>query len=149
MSGAEDNESVVILTTHATWQTRHGPNALKKWRMDRPMDMSEAEADYYARTEKTGKVEPDLACPYILATYFEIVWIDEAHEIKRTDGAQSLLIQWLYADFVGLSTATPDPNRIKDYIGYLKFIRPRREPIDEEKVEWGVDLPNFNLYTLD
>lgn len=46
---------------------------------------------------------------------FEVLWVDEVHEIKRDDGSQSLSIEWLQPDFTGMASASPSLNPIEDF----------------------------------
>jgi hypothetical protein len=76
--------------------------------------------------------------------------LDEAHNIKNPEGSQSLAVQWLDADFAGLSTATPGINRISCWRGYLKFIRlTDRDIIPEEVLGQAASDPDFNPYLID
>jgi hypothetical protein len=90
---------------------------------------------------------PDWKCPYLIPHTFDIVWVDEAHEIKRDDGSQSLAIQWLRPHFIGLATATPGVNRIEDWKGYLAIIRPRQAIPEDQQRAADADFL-FNPYTL-
>jgi hypothetical protein len=60
----------------------------------------------------------------------------------------SVAIQWLAAEFTGLSTATPAINRVEDWHGYLKFIKPRKDWDDPRVQEiWEIDA-TVNPYGL-
>jgi hypothetical protein len=78
----------------------------------------------------------------------DVCWVDEAHRIKRADSHTSVAIQWLAAEFTGLSTATPAINRVEDWRGYLKFIK-SREDWDDPRVQeiWEIDA-TVNPYGL-
>ncbi len=53
---------------------------------------------------------------------FGFVILDEAHVIKQISNKTSTTIKWLRANFHILITATPMPNGIDDWKGYMPFI---------------------------
>jgi hypothetical protein len=78
------------------------------------------------RTKKNDLV-PNKDWPQDLQGIIDFCSVDESHYIKRADSYTSMEIQWLAAEFTGLSTATPTIDRIEVWRGYLKFIKPRED----------------------
>lgn len=141
----EDNPNncyKIVVTSHPTLATRNGPSKVADYRISQGMRKQHATSK--AVWENPG----DFRCPHLIPGRFHIVWVDEAHFIKRADSAGSLAVQWLRPFFTGLATATPGVNRIQDFEGYLKHIRPRQQISDEQQAInlWG---EHFNPYAVD
>lgn len=115
-NGQESNKNIVVITSINTFDSRHGPQVLKTWRIKQGVSAAEAQKAYNV---------PDYDCNLLLKEMFENVIVDEAHSLKRPDGSYSQVIQWLKPRFYLLATATPAMNSIRDWEGYLPFVQPR------------------------
>lgn len=124
-SGSQANMRKIIVTSHATMNSRHGPSKLKIWRL-KQRDEVASQADALENSM-------DTRCPHMLEGRFFMVVIDEAHLIKREKGKWAQTMLWLQPHFYLLATATPAINSIQDWAGYLPFLQPRAEPKDLEK----------------
>lgn len=138
----EENLRTVVISSPKTWAARHGPNKLRDWRM-KELNWTKAAAKH-----SDMLFDPDWSCPFLIPGKFRIVWVDEAHEIKRIDGHAAHAVEWLQPHFTGLSTATPFRNRLTDGEGYHRFIQLRNPLSEDERKFYDVDSKNFNPYTL-
>lgn len=117
-NGVENNASTIVICSYQTWNERHGPKGFRKWLKKRnPM---------WTKTELNGldtTLDPDW--PANLSRCFEIAILDEAHELKSLRAKATYAVSWLDADFHVMVTATPIPNGIYDFQGYMGFIENR------------------------
>ena len=112
--GSVANANVIVVSSYSTFTERHGPNMQKKWRIN---------TCRMTRTESDSRMdELDPRWPDRLDLIFGFVVLDEAHIIKQTSNKTSITIKWLKAKFHILITATPIPNGIDDWKGYMPFI---------------------------
>lgn len=131
----------IVVTSHQTLMTRHGPSELRAFRRDTKF--------WSDKQCRALDAIPDRQWERDLFQKFDIVWVDEAHVVKRADAYTSIVIQWLDANFTGLSTATPGINRIEDFKGLLKFVKLRNNDAwsAANLAQWGV-THDINPYTL-
>lgn len=119
----DDISKRVIISSLPTWNTRHGPAALKHWRRT---------VRHIARPRLEGRdLDYDPECPSMLPKMFEMVVVDEAHMLKQEDGHWQHAALWLDPTFTLLVTATPGINSLDDWKGYLPFVQPRNPPTDD------------------
>ena len=112
--GSLANASTIVISSYSTFTERHGPSSQKKWHINR-CHMSRTAAD-------TVIDDLDPRWPERLDHMFGFVVLDEAHIIKQTSNKTSIAIKWLKAQFHILVTATPIPNGIDDWRGYMPLI---------------------------
>ncbi|KAM0175729.1 hypothetical protein ACHAPF_005324 [Botrytis cinerea] len=132
-NGEERNSRVVAITTLVTLRNRHGPTALKNFRLTRKYLTEQQAKDCLTIND------PDWE--FNLAGLFEHITVDEAHILKNADTIPHTSIQ---------ATATVLSNRIEDFGGYMKFIEEYKNTwIHENLTRWGLtDGGNFNQFTL-
>lgn len=114
---------MIIAPIH-TFARRRKPEKSTSWRVEFS-GLINQQATLISKTS-------NWVCLFILRGCFNLVWVDEAHETKRHDSNQSLALHWPYAEFTGLTTATPGLNRTEGVKDYLKFCQRRREIPAEE-----------------
>lgn len=112
--GSEANLNVVVITTPNTWLDRHGPKGQRTW-LKNSLGMTKRQAD-----EANTVLQPDWA--YGLEECFETVIVDEAQLLKSLAAQGALALQWLRARMYVMVSATPMPNGIIDWAGYMAFI---------------------------
>ena len=97
------------------------------------LDARYARAMARPRGRQAGVRKPefsiDLVSEPLLAVQFELVMIDEAHNIKNPDTNRASLMRLLKARSRGALTGTPVQNGYKDFHALLKFLR--IPPFDE------------------
>ena len=89
---------------------------------------------------RIGKVTYPQSC-------FHTVICGEARNIKGVKTRTSTSVQWLKARFHILATATPTPNGVNDWVGYMPFIEIRDDLRDGSYA--GVDLKTLDPFELD
>ncbi|OCK72646.1 hypothetical protein K432DRAFT_115157, partial [Lepidopterella palustris CBS 459.81] len=109
----EETARTIIVTTLATWNRRHGPSALYKFR-------TQQYGKEFAEANRTVE-DPDWPCD--LRGCFETTVLDEAHMIRNVDTFLNLAILWLRSSWIILMTATPLVNGPNDILGYLQLIQ--------------------------
>ncbi|KAF3043432.1 hypothetical protein E8E12_007269 [Didymella heteroderae] len=88
-SGAEENSDVIVLTSYATWATRHGPGAQWDWLCEKRRSQASGKRPTKKETEKLllneGVTYHSVATewPYQLHGLFERVILDEGHTIRH------------------------------------------------------------------
>ncbi|KAF7928188.1 hypothetical protein EAE99_004946 [Botrytis elliptica] len=139
-NGDEENSRVIVITSVVTMRSRHGPTALKNYRMHH-LGYTRQEAD-----DEINVSDPDWK--YNLAGLFDHIAVDEAHILKNSDTMAHRTISWLEAKFTIMATATVLSNRLEDFHGYMSLIETGEAHCSDENLErWGVDI-NVNPYTL-
>ena len=100
--------SIIVISSYQIFGDRYGPKTQRKWRMQKKQQ--------YASDD-----DLDSAWPDNLQDCFHKVICDEVHTSKPYTYL-STTIMWLKAKFHVLATASPMPNRIEDWKGYMSFI---------------------------
>jgi hypothetical protein len=140
-NGDAKNARVVIITSLPTLVARHGPPILRGYRINKQ--------GWSANDATQAMYVPDADWVHDLSGVFDIVTIDEAHQIKNPDTAAHATVAWLQASFHVLATASVLPNGIGDFEGYMHFVDMNRNLWQDENLwRWGVDK-SVNPYELD
>ena len=121
----ESTAKSIVISSYSTFAERHGPSKQKRWRRNEGMSALQA--------EKLLNI-PDQQWEFNLSDCFENMICDEAQHLKDPTSAMSVAAQWVQAKFHVLASATPIPNGINDWLGYMKFI----EPLDAE-TKWSLE----------
>lgn len=116
----EQRSRAVIITSYTTFAARHGPAPLRKHRINSKI-MSKTEAEKLER-------ELDPLWAGSLRGCFETVVNDECHMLKSGSTDVSTSVAWVEATDHIMISASPIPNGIQDWMGYMEFI----EPFDAE-----------------
>lgn len=138
----EDFARTLVLTSYTTFAERHGPKKQQRWR-----------TNVLKWSEDTAKLDLkilDPTWPQNLTGLFAKVVLDEAHNTKNTLTDVATTISWLKADFHLLMTATPIPNGVMDFAGYMPLIEPLNSDdlsSDKSLKKFGVDR-RIHPYTL-
>ncbi|KAM0123353.1 hypothetical protein ACHAP3_011196 [Botrytis cinerea] len=141
-NGEESNSRVVVITSLVTLRNRHGPTALKVFRLTKQR-LTEQQA-------KSCLTVNDPQWEFNLAGLFEYITVDEAHILKNADTMAHNAVTWLEPTFQILATATVLSNRIEDFGGYMKFIETDKNLWNDENLtKWGLaERGDFNPFTL-
>ena len=133
-NGDAKNGRIVIITSLPTLVARHGPPVLTGYRINKK--------GWSANAATQAMHDPDVDWVHDLSGVFDIVTIDEAHQIKNPDTAAHTTVAWLQASFHVLATASVLPNGIGDFEGYMHFIDMNRNLWQDENLQqWKVDKP--------
>ena len=120
-SGREANASTIVVCSYQTWNERHGPKGFRKWlKKQHPTRL------FTKKELNELDVQLDPQWPGNLSRCFDIAALDEAHELKSLRAKASYAVSWLDADFHIMVTATPIPNGVYDFQGYMSFIENRQ-----------------------
>ena len=141
--GSSANANVIVVSSYSTFTERHGPTMQRKWRIN---------TSRWSRTQADSNIDNlDPKWPDALDNMFGFVVLDEAHIIKHVSNKTSTCITWLSAAFHILITATPIPNGIEDWRGYMPFIQ--HKDADQWWAEDSLDEMEFegdeNPFDLD
>lgn len=136
-NGDMKNARVVIITSLPTLVARHGPPVLRGYRINKK--------GWNPNIATQAMYIPDADWEHDLSGVFDIVTIDEAHQIKNPDTAAHATVAWLQASFHVLATASVLPNGINDFDGYMHFVDMNRDLWQNDnlaklKVEKSVNL---------
>lgn len=119
----ELNSKILILTSLPTLRARHGPTALKNYRV--------AELGFSPPDAIKLKTTMDNDWPYNLNGLFELVVVDECQQLKTLDNASHITMSWLQTPFLLGASASLVPNRIEDIHGYSPFLVPNGDALWE------------------
>jgi hypothetical protein len=139
-SGKDENSSIFVVTSLSTLRTRHGPAALKTWRINHK-GWSSIQADAVSK-------DLDPEWEYSLAGPFDFLTVDEAHILKNEDSQSHITVSWLNVRFLIMATATVLSNSVKDFAGYIKFIELGDNLWSADNLRKWNFKPNANPYTL-
>lgn len=117
---SEENAATIILTTPKVLAIRHGPIAVKEWRV-KTGRMTELQATHAMQIVDQESTSSLYKC-------FDTLVIDEATSIKNPLSHSHLACKWLFADFNILVTGTLDLNSVADIRGYMPLIEPILSP---------------------
>ena len=115
--GKESRAQTIIISSYHTWQERHGPKAQRLWRLSRKRCTAAEANDLYNQLDTTWEGS--------LAECFSFVITDEAQVLKNLSAYGSTAVLWLAAYHYIMLTATPIPNGVADWGGYMPFIEPK------------------------
>jgi hypothetical protein len=115
----DEDQLVLILTTHDTWRGRHGPKSLYTHR--------------HGKTPKGwGKQEILTPVPtkedhwqHDMSDQFAILVVDEAHVVRNPYRQANQSLKWLNVDFTVLMTATPIWGHAGNLTGLLTLVEER------------------------
>lgn len=137
----EDNARRLIVSTPQTIAKRHGPEAQKRWMTGQKFDKKVIHG--YA---EDGELHDDF--PASLEGCFSRAVIDECQSIKTKDTDTACALEWLDSPFWLLMSATPFPNSILDFEGYIPFVH--ASPTDEhlEQISQAGITLETNVFAL-
>lgn len=107
-------EEDIVVSSYNTFEQRNRPRAQTSWRIN-TKNMTKADA---SRQEHVQGLEWE----HSLHKMFGIVICDEGHLLKTVAAKSSIAVQCLKADFHIISTASPLPDGILDWKGYMPLI---------------------------
>ena len=122
-NGDGANARVVVISTYGTIASRHGPNALKKWREKTYKGMFEAKGSVHQ--PENWFDTPDRKWPKDLSGRWHSILLDEAHHVRNSDSLAHIAIKFMDCSFTVLCTATPLFTGIRDNFGLMALIEPR------------------------
>jgi hypothetical protein len=108
----------VIISTPDTWRRRHGPIALKRWRMANGMTEKQAESMLAV---------PDPSWPGHLDKHIGTIIVDEATCIGNPHNGISVALHWLESAFIVLVSATPITTHIGNFLGWVSLVFDRKQ----------------------
>lgn len=115
LGNTESAAKTIVFSSYNTFAERHGPGKQKKWRINHGYSHSQADMEWNVLSTKWE---------HSLAGRCENVICDEAQHLKDAHTGVSIAVQWLNAHFHILASATPIPNGISYWLGYMTFIEP-------------------------
>lgn len=128
----EDTARTIILTSYMTLTSRHGPNALKKWRVEQfrlqHPKMTLANIKQTLANKKFKLKDPDRAWCGDLHGCFERIVMDEGHDIRNMETHTWTTIKWIVATSSRhIMTATPLLNGPGDFRGLMAMLEPAED----------------------
>ncbi|TGO09118.1 hypothetical protein BTUL_0178g00040 [Botrytis tulipae] len=103
-NGEEKNSRVIVITTLVTLRNRHGPSALKTFRLTKK--------NFTDQQAKDHQTINDPEWEFNLAGLFEHLTVDEAHTLKNANTMAHTAVSWLDPRIQILATAIVLSNRI-------------------------------------
>ena len=129
--GSEENSDVIVLTSYATYTTRHGPKVQWNWLVERCRDQNiegskkptRRQAERLLQDEGIDYQSIDERCPHQLHGLFDRVILDEGHTIRH----QSVDIGWVISNlgsrYRHILSGTPTFDGIEEFAGIMRFLR--------------------------
>jgi hypothetical protein len=139
----------VIISTYLTLTCRHGPTALRNYRIRRTMQETPdlKKSDAKKLVEKLWPFDtPDRSWECDLCDRFERVILDEGHEIRNESTRSWITIRWLNCTYKIIVTATPTLNSISDFVGLMGMLEPNDDIWNSDNLR---DLGVTNLDEFD
>jgi hypothetical protein len=135
----KENSNIIIITSLCTLTTRHGPRALKGYRVKQGQDEASVKAKFLSQ---------DPNWPSDLSDCFSTIAIDKAYYVKNDETSLYATIRWLYPKFIILATTSVLPNSINDFKGYISFLQLDPQLWSSENLQkWNV-TKHVNPYQL-
>lgn len=128
-SGAEENADLIILTSYATWATRHGPKAQWDWLCEQHRNQATGKKPTKKQSEKAlrdkGVAYHSVAtdCPFQLHGLFHRVIIDEGHTIRHQSDDVGWAVSNTGSRYRHIITGTPTFDGVEEFSGIMKFLQ--------------------------
>jgi SNF2 family DNA or RNA helicase len=147
----EDTARTAIITAFRTLNSRHGPIALQKHRIEEAMKsgsfISRKEAKVHV-TSPYNLEEPPNPDEWErdLSRCFVRVYVDEAHELRNKEAQTWIALRWLDPTYRHLFSATPLMQGLPDLVGLISQLLPASRMWNEKSLD---ELGVFDVVRYD